>query len=143
MLMLVEGLDKDFYSPRVYVAAETDKMSAKRALSREQTWAGSQVRNRSSSAQIQVALISLLRALVTGLAAVQVQSLFSRHHSEAAVMLRSTSARYIDIYGVCCYCNWCLVPWRMDVEGKHSPCTHPCPSLDYVAFPGCICPAQH
>lgn len=54
--MLVEGLDKDFYSPRVYVAAETDKMSAKRALSREQTWAGSQVRNRSSSAQIQVAL---------------------------------------------------------------------------------------
>jgi beta-1,4-N-acetylglucosaminyltransferase len=44
MLMLVEGMDKAFYSPRVYVAAETDKMSAKRALSREQTWAGSQVR---------------------------------------------------------------------------------------------------
>jgi hypothetical protein len=44
MLMLVEGMDKAFYSPRVYVAAETDKMSAKRALSREQTWARSQVR---------------------------------------------------------------------------------------------------
>lgn len=42
MLMLVEGMDKAFYSPRVYVAAETDKMSAKRAVSREQSWAGSQ-----------------------------------------------------------------------------------------------------
>jgi hypothetical protein len=43
MLMLVEGMNKAFYSPRVYVAAETDKMSAKRALSREQSWTGSQV----------------------------------------------------------------------------------------------------
>lgn len=43
MLMLVEGMDKAFYTPRVYVAAETDKMSAKRAFSREQTWSGSQV----------------------------------------------------------------------------------------------------
>lgn len=43
MLMLVEGMDKSFYTPRVYVAAETDKMSATRALGREQTWAGSQV----------------------------------------------------------------------------------------------------
>jgi hypothetical protein len=41
--MLVEGMDKATYSPRVYVAAKTDKMSANRALSREQTWAGSQV----------------------------------------------------------------------------------------------------
>ena len=39
MLMLVSGLDKQYYSPRVYVVAETDKMSAKRALSREQEWA--------------------------------------------------------------------------------------------------------
>jgi hypothetical protein len=44
MLMLVAGMDKAFYCPRVYVAAETDKMSTKRALSREQTWADSQVR---------------------------------------------------------------------------------------------------
>eukprot|EP00882_Tetradesmus_deserticola_P007634 GHRQ01008039.1.p1 GENE.GHRQ01008039.1~~GHRQ01008039.1.p1 ORF type:complete len:217 (+),score=68.08 GHRQ01008039.1:334-984(+) len=42
MLMLVEGMDKKFYTPRVYVAAETDKMSSNRALSREQTWAGAQ-----------------------------------------------------------------------------------------------------
>ena len=45
MLMLVEGMDKAFYSPRVYVVAETDAMSAKRALTREQTWAQSQVSN--------------------------------------------------------------------------------------------------
>eukprot|EP00878_Enallax_costatus_P031847 GHUV01034902.1.p1 GENE.GHUV01034902.1~~GHUV01034902.1.p1 ORF type:complete len:129 (+),score=13.99 GHUV01034902.1:265-651(+) len=43
MLMLVEGLDKAYYSPRVYVAAETDAMSAKRALTRESTWAKAQV----------------------------------------------------------------------------------------------------
>eukprot|EP00878_Enallax_costatus_P014580 GHUV01015251.1.p1 GENE.GHUV01015251.1~~GHUV01015251.1.p1 ORF type:complete len:217 (+),score=14.91 GHUV01015251.1:265-915(+) len=42
MLMLVEGLDKAYYSPRVYVAAETDAMSAKRALTRESTWAKAQ-----------------------------------------------------------------------------------------------------
>lgn len=47
MLTLVEGIDKAFYSPRVYVAAETDAMSAKRALSREQTWSQSQVTQRS------------------------------------------------------------------------------------------------
>jgi hypothetical protein len=39
MLMLVAGLDKAYYTPRVYVTAETDKMSAKRALTCEQDWA--------------------------------------------------------------------------------------------------------
>jgi hypothetical protein len=39
MLMLVAALDKAYYTPRVYVAAETDKMSAKRALTCEQEWA--------------------------------------------------------------------------------------------------------
>lgn len=39
MLMLVASLDKQYYCPRVYVVAETDKMSAKRALTREQEWA--------------------------------------------------------------------------------------------------------
>jgi hypothetical protein len=43
MLMLVSGLDKQYYSPRVYVVAETDKMSAKRALTREQEWSAQQV----------------------------------------------------------------------------------------------------
>lgn len=43
MLMLVSGLDKQYYSPRVYVVAETDKMSAKRALTREQEWAAAAV----------------------------------------------------------------------------------------------------
>lgn len=37
--MLVSSLDKQYYGPRVYVVAETDKMSAKRALTREQEWA--------------------------------------------------------------------------------------------------------
>lgn len=41
--MLVSGLDKSFYTPRVYVVAETDKMSAKRALTREQEWTSAQV----------------------------------------------------------------------------------------------------
>jgi hypothetical protein len=40
--MLVSGLDKQYYSPRVYVVAETDKMSAKRALTREQEWAAAE-----------------------------------------------------------------------------------------------------
>jgi hypothetical protein len=39
MLMLVASLEKQYYCPRVYVVAETDKMSAKRALTREQEWA--------------------------------------------------------------------------------------------------------
>jgi hypothetical protein len=46
MLMLVSGLDKQYYSPRVYVVAETDKMSAKRALTREQEWSAQQVCSR-------------------------------------------------------------------------------------------------
>lgn len=46
MLMLVSGLDKHYYSPRVYVVAETDKMSAKRALTREQEWSTQQVGSR-------------------------------------------------------------------------------------------------
>lgn len=37
--MLVSRLDKQYYCPRVYVVAETDHMSAKRALTREQEWA--------------------------------------------------------------------------------------------------------
>uniref|UniRef100_A0A383VRD0 UDP-N-acetylglucosamine transferase subunit ALG14 n=1 Tax=Tetradesmus obliquus TaxID=3088 RepID=A0A383VRD0_TETOB len=41
MLMLLESMDRAFYCPRVYVAANTDHMSAARALSREQEWAGS------------------------------------------------------------------------------------------------------
>jgi hypothetical protein len=43
MLMLVESLDKAFYWPRVYVAANTDGLSAMRALSREEAWAGNKV----------------------------------------------------------------------------------------------------
>eukprot|EP00879_Flechtneria_rotunda_P025794 GHRR01027441.1.p2 GENE.GHRR01027441.1~~GHRR01027441.1.p2 ORF type:complete len:104 (+),score=23.07 GHRR01027441.1:593-904(+) len=43
MLMLVESMDKQFYNPRVYVVAETDKMSAKRALTQEQSWSSGQV----------------------------------------------------------------------------------------------------
>jgi hypothetical protein len=43
MLMLLESMDKAFYWPRVYVAANTDHMSATRALSREEVWAGSKV----------------------------------------------------------------------------------------------------
>ncbi|WIA43778.1 hypothetical protein OEZ86_010201 [Tetradesmus obliquus] len=39
MLMLLESMDRAFYCPRVYVAANTDHMSATRALSREQEWA--------------------------------------------------------------------------------------------------------
>jgi beta-1,4-N-acetylglucosaminyltransferase len=38
MLMLVAGLDKAYYRPRVYVVAETDRMSGSRALSREAEW---------------------------------------------------------------------------------------------------------
>jgi len=47
MLMMVEKLDKQHYSPRVYVAAATDRMSGTKALTKEQTWgAGSKVRLR-------------------------------------------------------------------------------------------------
>lgn len=41
--MLVDSMDPAFYSPRVYVVAETDTMSGKRALSRELARAGTQV----------------------------------------------------------------------------------------------------
>jgi hypothetical protein len=44
MLMLLQSLDRATYTPRLYVAAETDAMSARRALAREATWAGSEVR---------------------------------------------------------------------------------------------------
>lgn len=46
MLMLLESMDRAFYCPRVYVAANTDHMSATRALSREQEWAVSKVISR-------------------------------------------------------------------------------------------------
>ena len=39
MLMLVDKLDRTYYRPRVYVVAETDKMSSNKALRREQDWA--------------------------------------------------------------------------------------------------------
>jgi hypothetical protein len=39
MLMLVDELDRTYYRPRVYVVAETDKMSSTKALRREQEWA--------------------------------------------------------------------------------------------------------
>jgi beta-1,4-N-acetylglucosaminyltransferase len=38
MLMLMDKLDKAFYAPRIYVVAETDRMSAHKALAREQLW---------------------------------------------------------------------------------------------------------
>lgn len=51
MLMLVAGLDKQYYSPRVYVVAETDAMSAKRALAREQEWAATATTTAAAAAQ--------------------------------------------------------------------------------------------
>jgi hypothetical protein len=50
--MLMDSLDKSFYRPRVYVVAETDKMSAKRALGREQTWSSNQVKSSSSGSHV-------------------------------------------------------------------------------------------
>ena len=47
--MLVSGLNKQYYSPRVYVVAETDIMSAKRALTREQEWAAAAVEQKVST----------------------------------------------------------------------------------------------
>lgn len=39
MLKLVEALDKARYTPRIYVAADTDKMSRSKAAALEdQTW---------------------------------------------------------------------------------------------------------
>jgi hypothetical protein len=35
MLMLLDQMDKSYYTPRVYVVAETDKLSGRRALDRE------------------------------------------------------------------------------------------------------------
>jgi beta-1,4-N-acetylglucosaminyltransferase len=40
MLMLLEQLDKAHYSPRCYVVAATDRMSAAKALTKEQAWGG-------------------------------------------------------------------------------------------------------
>lgn len=40
MLMLVAKLDKQGYSPRCYVVAETDRMSGQKALKHEQGWQG-------------------------------------------------------------------------------------------------------
>ncbi len=47
--MLVEQLDKSSYAPRCYVVAETDKMSAAKALSREKAWAAAAVEGSSAA----------------------------------------------------------------------------------------------
>lgn len=38
MLMLMDSLQKDRYSPRSYVVAATDSMSGPKALARERVW---------------------------------------------------------------------------------------------------------
>lgn len=38
MLMLLDNLDKQLYSPRTYIVAETDAMSGSKANSREELW---------------------------------------------------------------------------------------------------------
>jgi hypothetical protein len=43
MLMLLDQMDKSYYTPRVYVVAETDKLSGRRALDREAAKVGLQL----------------------------------------------------------------------------------------------------
>jgi beta-1,4-N-acetylglucosaminyltransferase len=42
MLVLLDHMDKSFYSPRVYVSAATDALSAGKAAARERRWAAEQ-----------------------------------------------------------------------------------------------------
>jgi hypothetical protein len=91
MLMLIAGLDKAYYNPRVYVVAETDKMSAKRALTCEQEWGEAAAKQVSRAPLKQLLDISQLAA----------QHSFSIH-SQPILGARAAPVQWVDRRSYCC-----------------------------------------
>lgn len=66
MLTLLDHLDRDFYTPRVYVSAATDALSAAKAAAREQRWAASEQRRNESTTRPAFKCVTIPRSREVG-----------------------------------------------------------------------------